>query len=75
MTSELFGEQSSNDDELQYFQDSLGSIFDDVVVSHGEPGGELVYDSVHGQLSLRLTTTSSWEELLKFSHFIWEVWH
>ena len=62
----------SNDVE-DYFEDSLSSIFDDVTVAHGVPGDTIVYDSIHGPITLHLTKTDTWEEQLKFSHFLWNV--
>lgn len=61
------------DDGLIFFSESLSSIFDDVPITHGDPEYPFLYDSKYGPLSLRLTTTRSWEEQLKFSHFVWSV--
>lgn len=58
--------------ELDYFEESLSSIFDDIVVSHGSPGEHVTHETQnYGTFKLRLTQPSTWEEQLCFSHFLW----
>lgn len=65
---------SSVDVDLEYFADALATLFDDIPVSHGEPGRPFFYETESwGSIALQLTVTESWEEQLKFSHFIWRV--
>lgn len=62
-----------DDQDLTYFSESLASIFDDIPVCNGDAEHPYIYESIYGVLPLRLTATMSWEEQLKFSHFVWRV--
>ncbi|BFZ55290.1 hypothetical protein PYCC9005_002330 [Savitreella phatthalungensis] len=59
-----------------FFGESLLTIFDDVRVQHGEPGGEFTFASAsHGNLVVRLAHTqgAKWEDILKFAHQVWNA--
>ncbi|ORY82118.1 putative methyltransferase-domain-containing protein [Protomyces lactucae-debilis] len=52
--------------------ESLVTIFEDVPVSHGEPGGHLTHKTQnYGDIKLKLVKTDTDTELHKFAHHLW----
>ena len=56
--------------EIDYFHDALPSIFNEVEVSHGNPGSTFTYNSNHGPISVRLLCPA-YDDIQYFSHYVW----
>ncbi|BFZ63825.1 hypothetical protein YB2330_004957 [Saitoella coloradoensis] len=53
------------------FEEALSTIFNDIQLSHGEPGNDFIYHHPqHGDITLRLSSPS-WEQISLFAHFVW----
>ncbi|ODQ50792.1 hypothetical protein SAICODRAFT_9443 [Saitoella complicata NRRL Y-17804] len=53
------------------FEDALTTIFNDVQLSHGEPGKDFIYHHPqYGDIKLRLSSPS-WDHIPLFAHFLW----
>ncbi len=61
------------DQEVDFFEESLVTIFQEVVVSHGEPGQSFTYTSArHGPLTVVLMEPE-YDDIRLFSHFVWSA--
>jgi len=55
------------------FQASLGTIFTDDSISHGDPGTIVTYRSVYGDLEFEVADPVGEEERSKFAHYVWNA--
>lgn len=65
--------EDSAQDDVDFFEECLFSIFADAQNQHGEPGQHVIYkSSAHGDINLRLCDPDPGDNGL-FSHFLWNV--
>ncbi|KAF3922839.1 hypothetical protein ABW21_db0209181 [Orbilia brochopaga] len=75
MLANRISEQSASDapDDVDIFESSLTTIFNEVRNQHGEPGQQVTYASpTYGTLTLRLADVAK-EQTSLFSHHLWNA--
>lgn len=68
-------ENLGDGDDVDYFEDSLATIFNDARNQHGDPGQQVLYrcsDYFGKDIKLRLADPKKEDNKL-FAHFLWNV--